>query len=160
MTTPATPIEQLPKTTKPLLAALKKLGIETVRDLLLYFPYRYLDFSKVSAVRDLAAGEMVSVKVKIKSIGSRFSFRGRMSLAEAVVSDGTGSIKVTWFNQPYLAKTLRAGDEIFLAGKPDYYNNVLQLTNPIYEKVSDPAYGGAGFPIHTARLVPLYHLAQ
>ena len=76
-----------------------------------------------------------------------------MSLAEAVVSDDTGSLKVVWFNQPYLAKSLMAGEEIFLAGQADYYNFSLQMTNPIYEKVSD-------FPIHTSRLVPLYHLKQ
>ena len=71
-----------------------------------------------------------------------------MSMAEAIVSDNSGSIKVVWFNLPYLAKTLKPGDEIFLAGKPQIYNFSLQLTNPIYEKVSE-------FPIHTSRLIPL-----
>ena len=145
-------IENLTKIQKPQIAALKKLGIFCVHDLLLYFPYRYLDFSLTKEIKDLKPDENVSLKVKIKSIASRFSFRSHMSLAEAVVADDTGSIKVVWFNQPYLAQSLKAGDEIFLAGKPDYYKG-LQLTNPIYEKVSD-------FPIHTSRLVPLYHLKQ
>ncbi len=146
-------IENLPRLQKPQLAALKKLGILTVRDLLLYFPYRYLDFSKVVNIKAIRPGESVSLKVQIKSIGSRFSFKGRMSLAEAIVSDETGSLKVVWFNQPYLAQSLKTGDEIFLAGQPDYYNFSLQLTNPIYEKAAD-------FPVHTSRLVPLYHLKQ
>jgi ATP-dependent DNA helicase RecG len=144
-------LENLQKFTKPQLAALKKLEIISVRDLLLYFPYRYLDFTKTINVKDLKPEENISLRVKIKSISSRFSFRGRMSLAEALVSDDTGSLKVTWFNQAYLAKTLKAGDEIFLAGAAEYYKNSLQLTNPIYEKVSD-------FPVHTSRLVPVYHL--
>jgi ATP-dependent DNA helicase RecG len=144
-------ITELPKITKPLIAALKKLGILTCQDLLLYFPYRYLDFTKLVSIKEIKAGENISLKVKIKSISSRFSFRGRLSLAEAVVSDNTGSLKVVWFNQPYLAKSLKKDDEIFLAGMAEYYNFGLQLTNPIYEKVSD-------FPLHTARLVPLYHL--
>lgn len=97
-------IENLPKIQKPQIAALKKLGILTARDLLLHFPYRYLDFSQTRQIKDLKPGENVSLKVKIKSISSRFSFRGRMSLAEAIVSDETGSLKVVWFNQPYLAK--------------------------------------------------------
>ena len=147
------PIDNLDKIQKPHIAALLKLGINTVQDLLLYFPYRYLDFSKTAKIKDLKPGENVSLKVTIKNISSRFSFRGRMSLAEAVVSDDSGSIKVVWFNQPYLAKSLKAGDEIFLAGQADYYNFSLQMTNPIYEKVSE-------FPIHTSRLVPLYHLKQ
>ena len=147
------PIENLSKITKPQIAALKKLELFTVQDLLLHFPYRYLDFSKTKTIAELKPEESVSIKVKIKSISSRFSFRSHMSMAEAVVSDETGSIKVTWFNQAYLAKSLFPGEEVFLAGKVDYYNNALQLTNPIYEKVSD-------FPIHTSRLVPLYHLKQ
>jgi ATP-dependent DNA helicase RecG len=153
MITLNSPIENLPKIQKPHLAALKKLGIFTAKNLLLYFPYRYLDFSQVRQIKNLKPGENVSLKVKIKQIASRFSFRSRMSLAEAVVSDDTGSLKVVWFNQPYLAKSLGKGEEIFLAGQADYYNFGLQMTNPIYEKVSD-------FPIHTSRLVPLYHLKQ
>jgi len=97
MLTINSPIESLPKTQKPHLAALKKLGIFTVKGLLLYFPYRYLDFSQVRQIKDLKPGENVSLKVTIKQIASRFSFRGRMSLAEAVVSDDTGSLKVVWF---------------------------------------------------------------
>ncbi len=146
-----TPIESISKLQKPQIAALKKLGLLNVQDLLLHFPYRYLDFSQVKQIKDLKPDEPASIKVTIKSISSRFSFRGRMSLAEAVVSDDTGSIKIIWFNQPYLAKSLSPGEEIFLAGTPEYYNFKLQLTNPIYEKASD-------FPIHTSRLVPIYHL--
>jgi len=145
------PVESLIKLQKPQLAALKKLGILNVQDALLHFPYRYLDFSKTSTLKELKTGENVSVKVKIKSIASRFSFRSRLSLAEALVSDETGTVKVVWFNQAYLAKSLKKDDEIFLAGSPEAYKNILQFTNPIYEKVSD-------FPVHTARLVPVYHL--
>ena len=116
------PIENLSKITKPQIAALKKLELFTVQDLLLHFPYRYLDFSKTKTIAELKPEESVSIKVKIKSISSRFSFRSHMSMAEAVVSDETGSIKVTWFNQAYLAKSLFPGEEVFLAGKVDYYN--------------------------------------
>jgi ATP-dependent DNA helicase RecG len=147
------PISEILKFTKPQVAAFKKLGLETCRDLLFNLPYRYLDFSKTAKINELRAGENFSIQVKIKSINSRFSFRSRMSLAEAVVYDETGSLKVVWFNQSYLAQSLKAGDEIFLAGQPDFYKNILQLTNPIYEKVSD-------FPVHTSRLVPVYHLTK
>jgi ATP-dependent DNA helicase RecG len=146
-----TPIEQIHKLLKPQVAALKKLEIFTLQDLLLYFPYRYLDFSLVKPIAKITAEEMVSVKGKIKTINSRFSFRGRMSLCEAIIADETGNIKVIWFNQPYLAKVLQPNEEIFLAGTPEIYNHTLQLVNPIYEKATD-------FPIHTARLLPLYHL--
>ncbi|MEK7161169.1 MAG: GxxExxY protein, partial [Patescibacteria group bacterium] len=139
------------KLKKPQSAALKKLEVLTARDLLMYFPYRHLDFTKTKTIKDLTPGENISLKVTIKSITSRFSFHGRMSLAESVVSDETGSLKVVWFNQGYLAKSLSPGDELFLAGAAEIYKGKLQLTNPIYEKVSD-------FPVHTSRLVPIYHL--
>ena len=145
-------IELLPRITKPHIAALKKLRIFTVQDLLFHFPYKYLDFSKVSTIAELKSGEAVSLKVRVKQITSRFSFKAHINLAEAVVSDETGSLKITWFNQGYLAKTLKPNEEIFLSGTPEYYNGRLQLTNPVYEKASD-------FPIHTARLVPVYHLS-
>lgn len=144
-------ISEIFKLTKPQLGALKKLEVLTARDLLMYFPYRHLDFTKTKNIAELVPGENISLKVAIKSIGSRFSFHGRMSLAESVVSDETGSLKVVWFNQGYLAKSLSPGDELFLAGAAEIYKGKLQLTNPIYEKVSD-------FPVHTSRLVPIYHL--
>ena len=157
------PVENLPKIQKPQIAALKKLGILTVQDLLFYFPYRYLDFSRLIKIRNIRPHENITIQGTIKTIRGRFSFRGRMSLAEAIVSDDTASLKVIWFNQAYLAKTLKKGDEIFLAGKPEYYKDSLQLTNPIYEKVSDPLRSSeseASFPIHTSRLVPVYHLTS
>ncbi len=146
-------IQNLQKLTKPQHAALKKLGLKTVNDLLMHFPYRYLDFSKIATIGTLHPGQAVSLKVAVKNISSRFSFRGRLSLAEAVVSDSTGSLKVVWFNQSYLAKTIKPGDILYLAGTPNYYKNTLQLTNPIYENETD-------FPVHTARLVPVYHLTE
>lgn len=147
----AQPIERVAKLTKPQVEALKKLGITNPGQVLLHFPFRYLDFSKTRTLNSLIPGENVSVKVVVKSISSRFSFRGKMSLAEALLSDKTGNIKAIWFNQGYLSKTLKKGDELFLAGTPEIYKNLLQFINPIYEKVSD-------FPIHTSRLVPIYHL--
>ncbi len=152
MITLTSPISSLPKITKPTIKALENKGVGTVRDLLFYFPYRYLDFSVFKSIKEVNDGDTVTVRGKIKSIGSRFSFRGRMNLAEAIVSDDSGSIKVTWFNQGYLAKTLQTGDEIFLAGTVSQYKG-LQLQNPIYEKVSDDA-------THTGRLVPVYRVTE
>lgn len=147
------PIAEVVKITKPQIAALKKLGLNTVQDILLHFPYRYLDFSKTVNIREIIPGENITIRATIKQIQTRFSFRSHMSIAEAIVSDQTGSLKILWFNQGYIAKQLAKGEEIYLSGTPDYYNSSLQLANPLYEKVSE-------FPIHTARLVPVYHLTE
>lgn len=147
-----TPVQELPKIGTTLTKALNKLGIFVVRDLLYHFPYRYLDFRKTTDIDKAVVGEVVTIRGWIKQIQARRSFRSRLSLCEAVVSDNTGSIKVVWFNQPYLAKTLKKDEEILLSGKVEHYKT-LQLTNPVYEKFSEES-------VHTGRLVPVYHSTE
>jgi len=149
-----TPLEHLRGVGPAVTRALAKKEVRTVRDLLFYFPFRYLDFSQSKPIKDIKPGDTVTVRGVLKTISSRYSFRGRMSLAEGVISDDTGSLKVVWFNQPYLAKTLKAGDDILLAGTAQRYKT-LQLQNPIYEKFNE-----AGDSTHTGRLVPVYHTTE
>ncbi|MBL8031531.1 MAG: DEAD/DEAH box helicase family protein, partial [Candidatus Doudnabacteria bacterium] len=153
MVSPNDKISALPKTGPTSVRALQSIGIETVSQLLTYYPSRYLDFSKFTFIQDLQAGEVVTIRGSIKSMGSRFAFPTRKTISEALISDTTGSLKVTWFNQGYIAQTLKKGDEVLLSGKVDYYKNLLQLTNPVYEKVG-PEH------LHTGRLVPLYKLPE
>jgi ATP-dependent DNA helicase RecG len=147
-----TPIKQLPRIGTITTKALTKLGISTVQDLLFYFPYKYLDFSKFSSIKDIRPGQTITLRVTIKTIQKRFSFTSHRSLAEAIVSDATGSVKVIWFNQPYIADYLKTGDEVLLSGKAEIYKT-LQLANPVYEKMSEDT-------IHTGRLVPVYHITE
>ncbi len=143
-------VYKISKTGPKLTKALAGIGIHTIADLLAYYPARYLDFSKFSPIAELKAGEIVTIRGKIKTIAARFSFATRKMLTEAIISDSTGTIKITWFNISYIAETLHQGDEVLLSGKVDQYKG-LQLTNPIYEKVSKES-------IHTGRLVPVYKL--
>lgn len=153
MYSPTTSVSDLPKVGPKLLRSLAILGISTVEDLLRYYPTRYLDFSKFIPISELRSGETVTVRGFIKTISSRFSFPSRKMLSEAVISDETGSIKVTWFNLGYVAESLKKGEEVLLSGKVNQYKNLLQLTNPIYEKVAKDH-------IHTGRLVPVYRLSD
>lgn len=152
MTTLSTPISDLPKVGKSITKNLQKLGIETVSNLLFYFPYKHLDFSKFSKIKDIHPGQVITIKAVVKTINSRFSFRSRLSLCEAIVSDDTGSLSVVWFNQPYIKDYLHSGDEVLLSGKPTFYKK-LQLANPIYERASEDT-------THTGRVVPVYHLTE
>ena len=98
---------------------LKSLGIRTVKDLLFYFPFRYDDFSyspKISALRNR---DIATVVGTIGAIKARQSARRSMMIVEAIIEDETGPIKVIWFNQPYLTKTLRTGMRVSLAGRVD-----------------------------------------
>lgn len=146
------PTNVIPGVGKTLEIQLNKLNIRCIKDLLFYFPFRYIDFSAVSTIAAAKTGEILTLRTTVKSIQARFSFRSRTSLAEGIVSDSTGSIKVTWFNQPYIAKSIHPGDEVFLSGKVDNYKG-LQLTNPIIERISDDT-------THTARIVPVYRVTE
>ena len=94
---------------------LKRLGIETVRDLLFYFPFRYEDFSQIKKIKDLKDGEEVTIRVKVELIANKRSPRKRKMITEAVVSDGEDQMKLIWFGQPFITKTIRTGSEIYLS---------------------------------------------
>lgn len=145
-------VSSIPRIRKSTVASLTKLGITTIEDLLFYYPYKYIDFSKLSLIKDIREDQTVTIKATVKSITNRFSFRSRLSVCEALVSDATGSIKVIWFNQPYIKNYLLDGTEVLLSGKASFYKT-LQLQNPVYEKAE-------GETIHTGRIVPVYHQTQ
>lgn len=131
---------------------LKKLGLETINDLLFYFPFRYEDFSNHVKIADLKDGETVNVSGTIELIQNKKSVRRRMHLTEALISDKTDSLKVIWFNQPFLTRTYKVGDKISLAGRVSESYGALTMVSPITEKVySDDL-------IHTQGLIPNYHL--
>ena len=137
---------------------LKKLGIETASDLLFHFPFRYDDFSKVIPIREIRAiGQMrpICIKGRILEIKNQRSPKGRMFLTHALVSDDSASIKVVWFNQPFLTKILKKGDQVLLAGKVEYGFHGLTLQNPSYEKISNLESQISNL-IHVGRIVPVY----
>lgn len=133
---------------------LKKLGLETVQDLLLYFPFRYDDFSQSTPINQVMVGQNVSINGVIELIQNKRSSRQKRQLTEALVSDDTGTIKVVWFNQPFIAQNLKAGDSVSLAGKTAENYGQLSLVAPQYEKAGDEQL------IHTQGLVPVYSLSS
>ncbi len=148
-----TPVSSLPRVGPALQKELKKIGIETCKDLIFYFPYRFDDFSSCVRISDLHAGMTATVHGRIDILANRRSRNRRMIVTEAFISDESGSIKVVWFNQPFLIKNLRVGDDVVLSGKTSdsYYD--LQIVSPAYEKKSLQQ-----DTIHTGRLVPVYSL--
>jgi len=138
---------------------LKKLGVATVRDLLFYFPFRYDDFTHLTPIEKLQAGASANVVGQIELIQNKRSWKKRMNITEALISDGTETLKVIWFNQPFLARNLRVGDKVSLAGKVEDNYGGLVMMSPTYEKIPlTPFVKGGSFAIHTQGLVPNYHL--
>ncbi len=134
---------------------LKKLGLETVGDLLYHFPFRYEDFSNVSNVTEAPIGEKVTLAGEIWSIKNVYT-RSRKVLTQAVFNDGTAPIELTWFNQPWLTKSIIPGDRLQISGKISKYKNKLSIIAPQWEKISPTSNLQPPTSLHTGKLVPVY----
>src|SRR3990167_9987882 len=97
--------------------ALKKLRILTLRDLLFHFTSRYENITGNKYISMLKIGDDAVIYGKISGLSTRKSFKSRKPIAEGYIEDGTGKIKIIWFNQPYIAKMLRDGALVKLSGK-------------------------------------------
>jgi len=128
---------------------LKKLGIKTLEDLLLHIPHRYEDFRHTVKIRDIKVGEIVTIKAELVSIKNVYT-KSRKVMQEALIKDSTGQLAVTWFNQPFLVRTLKEGDLLALSGKINFWGNKIALVSPVYENIR------LSIGTHTGRLVPIY----
>ena len=151
MITLATELQQIRGLSPTFLAKLTRLGIRTVRDIIFHFPTRYEDFSKVVAIAALMPGQATTIRGTVRTVELRRTWKKRMLLTEAVVSDETGGVKAIWFNQPYIAKILKPGMAVNLAGKVVTSGGDTYLSNPSYEPVRWNAETR-----HTAGLIPVY----
>lgn len=152
-----TPIEQISRIGKKFLPALKRLGINTVRDLLFHVPSRYEDFSNIKKIADVAVGEMVTIQGTIASVNTIRTARKKMFLTEIVLEDESGRMKAVWYHQPYLARIFREGLLVNLSGKASSGRQGICLQNPSYENSpATPAHSEVSEGIHTGRLIPIY----
>jgi ATP-dependent DNA helicase RecG len=134
-------------------SALIRMGISSIRDLLYTFPRRHDDYSKLKPIGSLWFGENVTIIGTIDSVSTRSVRSGKMKLVEAVVSDKSGSLRVTWFNQPWLEKQLARAKHIVLSGEIEQYLGRLTMNNPEWEPLSKKQ-------LHTNRIVPVYPLTK
>ena len=111
---------------------LARLGIRSIRDLLYFFPRRYDDYSQLKTINRLQYGEDVTIIAQVRVVSTRKTRRGK-PLFKAVLSDGTGSVEATWFNQPYLGDRIKRGRQVVISGKVDQYLGRLTFTSPEWE---------------------------
>ncbi len=115
-------------------AALTRLGIRTIRDLLYHFPNRYDSSDGVKTISGLVVGETATLYGTLKGAKARKTWKTRTPSAEAYLEDGSGRIKVMWFRQPYMAKVAEREGLVKLTGKVAGTPGKLYLTNPTVEK--------------------------
>ncbi len=130
---------------------LRKLDLETLGDLLWHLPRRYDDYSQLKTINRLWYGEDVTIIANVDQITVRPVRGGKMKLVEAVVTDGTGSLRVTWFNQPWIASKLKPGQAVVLSSTVDQYLGHLTMSSPEWELLEREQ-------LHTNRIVPVYPL--
>jgi ATP-dependent DNA helicase RecG len=121
--------------------------------MLYYYPRRYEDYSQLKPIKSLWYGEQVTVIGTIKSIHARPIKGGKQQLVEAVLSDSTGALRLSWFNQPWMANRLKQGQVLSVSGKVEQYLGRLVMNNPDWEPVEAEN-------LHTNRIVPIYSLTE
>jgi ATP-dependent DNA helicase RecG len=125
--------------------ALAELGITSLLDLLTYYPRRHLDRTRQALIGDLELGEEATLLVTVEKVSARRT-RNRKTLVEVRVTDGTGKLTVPYFNQPWMERKFRPGQQLVLFGRMDTYRGKRQLMNPVLDEVGD----------ETGRIVPVY----
>jgi ATP-dependent DNA helicase RecG len=129
-----------------------RLNVRTIRDLLYFFPRRYVDYSRRKPVSELIEGEDQTIMGTIWQ--ARVVTLGNRAGTEAIVGDETGTIRAVWFNQPYLAKSFRTSARIVISGTVSLFKGHKVFESPEWELLGDKEL------IHTGRLVPVYPLTQ
>src|SRR5512135_3419946 len=132
---------------------LGKLGLQTLGDMLYYYPRRYDDYSQLKPIKDLFYGEQVTVIGTIQSVHTRPIRGGKASIVETIISDGTAGLRLSFFNQPWMANRFKPGDAISVSGKIDQYLGRLVMNSPDWESVEVEN-------LHTNRIVPIYSLTE
>ncbi len=134
-------------------ASLARLGITTPRDALWYLPFRYDDFSNLRALRDLVADEKQSALVRVEAVRVEPGFGRKPQRVIAQLSDAAGgSAEAIWFGRRYVERRLGVGDELVMSGKVSIRGWRPEFISPEFSAAGRES-------VHTARVVPVYHLA-
>lgn len=152
-----TPITEAASLYKKYASRLGKLGIKRLYDFLYHIPFRYEDYSLISKIGEVQAGEVVTIQGTVIEIKNEYT-KSWKRLQKAKVQDHTGTIDIIWFNQPFLINAIRKGDFVSLSGKIGFFLHKLVMQSPEYEITPTTINSHINYreTIHTGRLVPIY----
>ena len=132
---------------------LKKLGIETMEDLIGYFPRQYEDRTKICSIAELTPGEARCVVAMVTTVPRTGYIRRGLNTTRCTIADSSAKVRVTWFNQPWMSKNLRPGETYCFYGTLQGDERGTQLLNPVVEALHSP-------PVSTRRVIPIYPLTR
>lgn len=112
----------------------ERLGISTIRDLLLYLPHRYLDISHATPIAHAVLGKKVTISGVVDRVQQRHP-RPKLNILTAYVKDATGVISLTFFRQPWIAQQIEVGDHIVASGTVSLFGGFKQINAPFFEVV-------------------------
>ncbi len=141
------PVEELTRLTHAQKAGLKKLGISSIGDLLYHFPARYESSADIKKVSEAGAGDTAVFYGTFSKLEMKKSWKSKVPMAEGSFSDGSGTLRVAWFHQPYLAKMIPVGQLVRLRGKISERNGRKYVANPDVERAAGIPFmeGASGF---------------
>lgn len=145
------PIQSIPSIGKRIAESLSKRNINTVEDLLYFFPRRYLDRSRIVKIGEIQAGQEITCLGVVKSIETRRV--GKLKITQAILYDGTGYLFLIWFGERRVEKLLGNNLRISVSGKATYYKGRLQIDNPEFEIIEDESTLNL---VNTGKIVPVY----
>ncbi len=126
-------------------SSLNSLDIFSVLDILTYLPRRYIDRTNEAKISSLQVVEEGMILVEILNVYKQKT-RNRRSLVTAKVTDQTGNVTLTFFNQPWREKQLKVGTEVIIFGKLDQYRGEYRMVNPVVDLIGDK----------TGKFIPVY----
>lgn len=133
---------------------LHSLGISKIKDLLYYFPRKYVDRTSLSTIGSIQEGDEVNLVGRIKSVNLRRMKKGNFVTAN--VADHTGSIRLMWFNAAdYIHQSLKVGDLLTMHGKVAAYKGSHQIVHPEYDKLN-----ANEISLTTGFIIPVYPLTD
>nr|CAI78518.1 hypothetical protein [uncultured bacterium] len=133
-----------------------RLGIETVEDLMYFFPRRYEDRRHIVPLAKVVVGQWQTVRGKVLLGEARKSWYTKKHVFEVAIDDGSGRISCVWFNQPYQAHYFVPGRQVVCYGKVDQYKDRLQMVSPEYEVIEEDEKES----LSLNRIVPMYPLTK
>lgn len=132
---------------------LENLGINTILQLLEYFPRNYFDSSSIFEIADLNREERKSFTAIVNEVKSIRTRKRNFTIQTAILEDPTNSIEAVWFNQPFLKNSLKSGTKYLFSGKLNPKSYKPQLQSPQFEEIKESQ-------THIGIITPIYALTE